>query len=326
MESEISQALEVAGDKARYDAAAKRVISQKSILAYILRSALDEFSGFSAKEIAEQFIEGEPEVSQVAVHPDEPDGMLSGSDRVGGQPTEDVSIREGTVRYDIRFLARIPKDDDFMEIIVNIEVQNSDLPQYPITKRGIYYASRLISAQRGTSFKNQEYGKIKKVVSIWICENTARERSDAINEYKFAETCKRGTYREEPHNYDLISVVILRLGDLGIQSKDDAIRLLSKLFSPALTVTDKKTALLEEFHIQTTEVISQEVGSMCNLSDGVFAKGEQKGFARGKNLGKLEAAFEFVKKGLVSIADASKASEMDQASFEREYNAYLKRS
>ena len=54
-------------------------------------------------------------------------------------------------------------------------MQMKDTPGYPIPKRGIYYGSRLISAQRGTVFKNQEYGKIKKVVSIWICQSISPE-------------------------------------------------------------------------------------------------------------------------------------------------------
>ncbi len=60
-----------------------------------------------------------------------------------------------------------------VNVIINIEIQNDDTPGYPIPKRSIYYGSRLISAQRGSVFKDHEYGKLKKVVSIWICESTA---------------------------------------------------------------------------------------------------------------------------------------------------------
>lgn len=71
---------------------------------------------------------------------------------------------------------------------------------------------------------------IKRVVSIWICEDTAKVRSDSINWYYFTEECKRGDFHEEKENYDLITIVVLRLDALGEQSEDNAIRLLSKMF------------------------------------------------------------------------------------------------
>ena len=167
--------------------------------AYILKSTMDEFADIPVKQIAEELIEGSPLVSETAVFQDTPDkdGKMNGSSRVQEMATEDVSVLEGTVRYDIRFVVRMPGINERIEIIVNIEIQNNDKPGYPIPKRGIYYGARMVSSQRGTLFRDQEYGKLKKVVSIWICENTAVSRSDSINEYSFSEKCRRGTYQEE---------------------------------------------------------------------------------------------------------------------------------
>lgn len=41
---EIAQNLDVADEKAKYDASARKLVAQKSILAYILKSVLDEFT------------------------------------------------------------------------------------------------------------------------------------------------------------------------------------------------------------------------------------------------------------------------------------------
>ena len=241
-------------------------------------------------------------------------------------PTEDVSVREGTVRYDIRFLVRLPHDEERIEIIVNIEIQNKDKPGYPLPKRGIYYGSRMISAQRGTIFKDQEYGKIKKVVSIWICENTAVSRSDSINEYLFTERCRRGEYREEKSNYDLMRIIVMRLGAEGENSEDDAIRLLSSMFSPRHSAEDKKKLLSEEFHINVTEKIGQEVSQMCNLSTGIFEsgmeKGIEKGMEKGIEKGTLETLFALVKKGLLSVTNAAQQVNMEPAVFEEKYRAF----
>ena len=206
--------------------------------------------------------------------------------------------------------------EEEIEIIVNIEIQNNDKPGYPIPKRGIYYGARIVSSQRGTLFRDQEYGKIKKVVSIWICENTAVSRSDSINEYLFSEKCRRGTYQEEKENYDLIRVIVMRLGAEGEHSEDDAIRLLSSMFSPTRTAEDKKKILSEEFHISVTEEINREVRRMCNLSAGILEKGIEEGT--------LKTLFRLVKKGLISITAAAQEANMEPAAFEEKYKSFYK--
>ena len=221
------------------------------------------------------------------------------------------------------------------EVIVNIEVQNHDLPGYPIPKRAVYYASRLISAQRGEVFKNQEYEKIKKVVSIWICRDTALKRSDMINEYRFQEICHQGEYREDKKNYDLIRIFILRLGERGEESEDPAIRLLSSLFSAEKTAAEKKKMLSEEFHIDVTEEINQEVSRMCNLSAGIFEKGMEAGIAKGRcegraegmeageAIGRMKVLFDLVKDGILTISAAAEKAKMELSEFERQYNESL---
>lgn len=320
-DSEISQTLDIADADARYDAAARKLVAQKSILAYILKSTMDEFADIPVKQIAEELIEGSPLVSETAVFQDTPDKdrKMNGSSRVQEMATEDVSVLEGTVRYDIRFVVRVPGINERIEIIVNIEIQNNDKPGYPIPKRGIYYGARMVSSQRGTLFRDQEYGKLKKVVSIWICENTAVSRSDSINEYSFSEKCRRGTYREEKENYDLIRVIVMRLGAEGEHSEDDAIRLLSSMFSPTRTAEDKKKILSEEFHISVTEEINREVRRMCNLSAGILEKGIELGIEKGT----LETLFALVKQGIISISVAAKQVSMEPNEFEKRYRNYL---
>ena len=281
--SEIAQNLKVADENAtfKYDESARNIVAQKSVLAYILKSALDEYAAYTVQEIAEKFIEGEPELRKIAVHQDHPDrqsdsGMMSGDDRIEGKPTADKSQRDGTVYFDIRFTAVLPSDGGRIEILINCEIQNRDTPGYPLPKRGIYYAARMISSQRGTVFRDQEYGKIKKCVSIWLCEDTSDARSDTINRYSFTEERLRGDFREKKKNYDLMTVVVLRLGRRGEESEDNAIRLLSKMFSANLSYEDKLDALQNEFKISVSREMDEEVQSMCNLSEGVLNKGEMK--------------------------------------------------
>ena len=296
--SEIAQNLKVADENAafKYDESARNIVAQKSVLAYILKSALDEYAAYTVQEIAEKFIEGEPELRKTAVHQDHPDrkdgpGMMSGDDRIEGKPTADKSQRDGTVYFDIRFTAVLPSDGSLIEILINCEIQNNDTPGYPIPKRGIYYTARMISSQRGTIFKDQEYGKIKKCVSIWLCEDTADARSDTINRYSFTEECLRGDFREKKKDYDLMTVVVLRLGRKGEESEDNAIRLLSKMFSADISYEDKLDALKNEFKISVGREMSEEVQSVCNLSEGVYNKGYDSGISAGEMKKAKETAY-----------------------------------
>ena len=171
--------------------------------------------------------------------------------------------------------------------------------------------------------RQQEYGKIKKAVSIWICRNTALKRSDTINEYRLQEICRRGEYREEEKNYDLMRFFVLRLGERGEESGDPAVRLLSGLLSAEKTAAEKKKMLSEEFYIDMTEEIDQEVSSMCNLSEGIFEKGIEAGIVRGREAGRLEVLFDLVRDGTLTISVAAEAAAMELSEFEQQYNENL---
>ena len=337
IENDMAQALNVTDESAAHDATAKKLVANKAILAYILKYTMDEFADTPLKEIP-TYIEGKPKISKIAVPQDHTDvedaddnedvevelleadeeenGKLSGNRRIEGSSTEDKSIREGSIYYDIRFVVRVPKDGTLVEIIINVEIQNNDTPGYPITKRGIYYGSRMISAQKGTVFTGQHYEKIQKVVSVWICVGTAEDRADSINDYQFQESCRHGDYKEDSENYDLEKIVVIRLGAKGEKSDNPMVRLLSKLFSQTISKEEKKEMLPIEFNIAVTETISQEVDTMCNLSAEIYDRGVQKG----KQESRLETLRDAVKNVMeslkITVDDAMKVlkvSKEDQA-------------
>ena len=67
----IAKNIRVADEKAGYDAACKRLLSEKIILAWIMKNCLEEYRDCDVEEIAEKYIEGTPQVGEVAVAPDE---------------------------------------------------------------------------------------------------------------------------------------------------------------------------------------------------------------------------------------------------------------
>jgi hypothetical protein len=64
----LSQDLENADARTQYDENVKKILSNKIILAWILKYAVSEFTNETVENII-KLIEGEPEISAVSIHP-----------------------------------------------------------------------------------------------------------------------------------------------------------------------------------------------------------------------------------------------------------------
>lgn len=177
--TEIKNAIEAADIKAQYDDRAKRLLSNKNILAYLLVKTIDEFRDMDPKDVV-PYIEGDPYVGVVPVDPGltnietEKDGQ-----RIVGMNTEEAEIQEGLARFDILFYVRTK--DGLSQVIVNLELQKDEPTGYPILNRAVFYASRLISSQKERDFTGTNYGDIKKIFSIWILMNADENRLSYIH-------------------------------------------------------------------------------------------------------------------------------------------------
>ncbi len=272
----MAQGLHSTDDSAGYDAACKRVLSEKAILARIMKACLVEYRDCPVRDIEEKYIEGQPQVSSVPVLPDEEGSVISGLD------TEDKSVHEGTVTYDIRFRAIAPDSGELIGLIVNVEAQNNFYPGYPLTKRGVYYCSRMISSQYGREFTGPHYEKLNKVYSIWICMNPPKNRENTITRYRLTEEHLVGEAVEPVQNYDLLSIVMLCLGGPDGENYDGVLRMLDVLLSNETSEAEKRRILQDDYDIQMTRTMESEVSVMCNLSKGVMEKGIAKGMEKGR--------------------------------------------
>lgn len=164
-----AKTLEAVDDKARLDEACKQLLSNKMVLAWIMKHTMEEYADFEVNEIVEHYIEGKPKISHVTVHRNSPTDKEVGS--INGDDTIDKTIEEGMVFFDIRFRAIFPRGEESITLLINVEAQNDFYPGYSLVKRGVYYCSHMISGQYGKEFLGKNYDEIKKVYSIWICIN-----------------------------------------------------------------------------------------------------------------------------------------------------------
>lgn len=185
MNTELKNSIAATDKEAQYDESAKRLLSQKIILAHILAKTVPEFTNMNPTDIV-PLIEGEPYISSVPVDPglsniekpkaDEQitNGLSnikkeSNGQRIIGLNDENIEINEGMIRFDIIFYVRIPlksniadkditannstdAENRLSQIIINVEAQKSEPQKYDILNRAIFYVSRMISSQKGQWF------------------------------------------------------------------------------------------------------------------------------------------------------------------------------
>lgn len=145
-----------------YDEHFKNVFGIKKVLAVIIKETIEIYSGYSVEEIT-GFIE-RIDVSAVNVSP--------GGKRIISN--ESHVNNEGTLKYDIIVKVGIPAaihikmGYKYAQIKLNTEMQRKFNPGYILSKRGLYYCSRMISDQLPVITKSTNYDQLEPVYSIWI--------------------------------------------------------------------------------------------------------------------------------------------------------------
>lgn len=282
-QTQLAKLIEASEDKIRYDTQVKKVLANEAILAWILKTCTEEFASCSLHEIRKCI--GVPEISRKAVHQNEPDAPLDSDRQIESVGTEDGSLGEQTVFYDIRFHACAPGKARPIHLIINIEAQKDSAPGYPLENRATYYCCRLISAQYGTVFHKSEYGNIRKVYSIWLCSDPARKQANSIKKMAMDETILYGSIDASNYKADLFQVMIINLGNPDEAAENPILHLMNVLLAVDLEAKEKQRVMEKEFHIAMTAELESEVSELCNLSQGVYEKGVKEGFGQGLSQG-----------------------------------------
>ena len=236
--------MKIAADKSTLDRHVVNLFSHKAVLAVLMMYCVEEFKGFSAEYIMEHCFVGEVSVRELPVDrdvPPDPDVKDLPYDDLGGlMENESVSLREGSlldgnekvlagesvdktqlegmVIYDIIFLAKAPRTNDLIRLIVNVEIQNDQTLKYSVATRGIYYCSRMISAQKNRTFAGSDYQKIQKVYSIWICPY-AKNGENTVTTYDIRENKVFGSSNTPREDYDKLETVVITLNEDGSKAK-----------------------------------------------------------------------------------------------------------
>ena len=275
METQMAGSIGRIDGSASQDAVFKDMLAYKEVLAHIMKTCVPEYKDCTIPEII-GYIEHDPEVGQVGVHPDE-----TNPPKIQGMSTESNSTTEERVVYDVRFSAVAPGEDGKIGLIINIEAQSKYHPGYPLVKRAIYYCGRMLSAQYGSVFTRSHYGEIQKVYSIWICSHPAKERENTITSYTLQEKHLVGNVTEPVKNYDLMNVTMICLGKPEGENYGGLLRMLEVLFGGRCTPRQVIQILEDEYEFSDIHSMERTVSEVCNLSQGFIEEGRKQGFAQG---------------------------------------------
>ena len=104
-QTNLAQTIDLISDRAKYDECAKKILTYKAIIAWILKSCTKEFSQYSVKFICDNCLKDNVEISKHAVHQDQLDldEKLNGDERIESLNSEANAVKDQTVYYDIRY-------------------------------------------------------------------------------------------------------------------------------------------------------------------------------------------------------------------------------
>ena len=301
-------------DKKAYDMYCKKLLSNKQILAYVMKGCIPEYADIPLEDIP-SYIEMSS-IKNTAEYEHIDDKQIE---------VTDEAIPGAQIKYDIQFEAVIPSkqmtpdkntsSENRLRLIINLESQAEDNPGYPLIKRALYYCSRLMARQKHPrdGFQHSDYGKIKKVCSIWICIGHSNQKNDVINTYKIQETCETKIWHAAKEDYDLITAVMVYPKKEGVRKAQDIpnaveqedenkqrlLELLKILFIKNLAVVDKKEQLQKTYGILMEKEIDKEVMTMCNFSDFIEQRGIEKGLEQGLEQGLEKGLEKGLRKGLL---------------------------
>ena len=276
------------------DAACCRLLANKIILAHILQGCLPEYEHCSIPELL-PCLEGTPEICSAPV---DQDALNPG--RIRGENTADKSITEGNVNFDILFSARTPNGRDSRQIFINVESQNDWDPGYPLLKRAFYYCGRLLSRQKGIVFQNSDYQKLQKVYSLWVCLDPPKSKENTLTAFHIKEENLVGQAKYDKMNYDMVSMMLICLGQPD-RKQEDIIHLLSVLLSTEIDPDVKKEILEREYDIPMTIEMKKEAETMCGIGHAIARKNLEKGMEQGRLEGKQEGRQEEREANIVAM-------------------------
>lgn len=274
-------AMQLTADMEGLDVQSKTLLHSKEVLAVILQGVMAEYQGYSRQEIM-GFIEAESIIDEKEISTGRTNTLIQ------GDSAEFVQLNEKTSYFDLMFRAKNPflsTEDVVVSLHVDVEPQKTYQPGYPIEKRGLYYLARSLSSQLSLATETTDYGQLEKCCSIWICRDDIPEDDRySISFYEIVNSKNIGGNTVKKENYDLMTLIIIKLGDKEYKGKigDEGFELLHFL---NLLMYPHKEDFIEKISdyidFSDNEELWKEAPRMFSLSQYIYEDGLEEGKEQG---------------------------------------------
>lgn len=275
---EALSSMQITADMEGLDAESKALLHSREVLAVILQGTVEEYKGYSRKEIME-FIEADSICGTKEVSAGRTNTQVRGDSAEFAQLNEKVSC------FDVVFRAKNPRLSSSVVLVnlhVDVEPQKTYRPGYPLEKRGMYYLARKLSSQLTLVTDTTDYGSLEKCYSIWICrDDIPKDERYSISFYEMANTQNIGNCTVKKENYDLLKLVIIRLGDKVYNGEKgnegyELLHFLNAIMYPHRE--DFMDTVSEYIDFSHNEELWKETNHMVGLGQSILEEGiEQEG-------------------------------------------------
>ncbi|MDE7319346.1 MAG: hypothetical protein K2N46_06415 [Lachnospiraceae bacterium] len=285
--------MQLTKDMAGMDVQSKELLRNKEVLAVILEGVVAEYKGYSRKEIMD-FIETDSITDETEVSP----GRTN--TKVLGDSAEFAELNEKVSYFDLAFRAKNPALTEagvLVSLHVDVEAQKTYRPGYPIEKRGMYYLARRLSSQLSLLTETTDYGQLEKCYSIWICrDDIPRRMRNSCSVYEVVNTKETSQNPVARENYDLLTLVVIKLGDKVYNGKKEdegyeLLRFLNTIMYPHKE--DFMDTVSEYIDFSHNEELWKEVTHVSGLGECIFKDGLEEGAQKERAEAVLELLEEY---------------------------------
>ena len=253
-------------EKRSYDARGKAVLLHKEVQANILKHSVPLYQNYSLAEIMdfieEESISGEQNIA------------MDTDTRIKGENTVQTSANEANLTFDVLFRVSKPEQAK-VHLHVDVELQGDYYPGYPLEKRGVYNLSRMISSQLDVVTRATNYSKLEKVYVIFICVgNVPKYACNTASYYELVNTKNIGIIEPKKENYDLLGMIIIRVGKELSGREEKIIHFLHGLFYDIEEVK-------EYIDFSQNKRLREEMSDMSLTGDHLVELGIEQGIEKG---------------------------------------------
>ena len=278
---ETLNSFQITAATAGLDKASKAALHNIEVIATILKNAVPEYKDYTKEEIM-GFIDRDSFRDDMEVSPGRTNTELK------SDSTEYIVLGEKTANFDYVFSARNPKLSEgkvTIKLHFDLEPQRDYRPGYPIEKRAYYYLARMLSSQLSVVTEETDYGCLEKCYGIWICRDKVPQNERySISLYEIANTHNIGSCAPMRDNYDLMTLVVIRLGEkvYNGDEEDEGYELfdfLNLMMYPHNKDFIKNMSKYIDF--SNNEELWKEATTMSGLGQSILEEGIEQGIEQG---------------------------------------------